>query len=24
LFLIGIHKINPLFYNLDYREFLRW
>lgn len=23
LFLIGIHKINPLFYNLDYREFLR-
>ncbi len=21
LFLIGIHKINPLFYNLDYREF---
>ncbi len=23
LFLIGIHKINPLLYNLDYREFLR-
>lgn len=23
LFLIGIHKINPLIYNLDYREFLR-
>lgn len=23
LFLIGIHKINPLTYNLDYREFLR-
>ena len=24
LFLIGVHKINPLLYNLDYREFLRW
>ena len=23
LFLIGVHKINPLLYNLDYREFLR-
>ena len=23
LFLIGIHKINPIEYNLDYREFLR-
>ena len=23
LFLIGIHKINPLLYDLDYREFLR-
>jgi len=23
LFLIGIHKINPLLYNLDYTEFLR-
>jgi len=23
LFLIGVHKINPLIYNLDYREFLR-
>jgi len=23
LFLIGVHKINPLQYNLDYREFLR-
>lgn len=23
LFLIGVHKINPLVYNLDYREFLR-
>ena len=23
LFLIGIHKINPLLYNLDHREFLR-
>jgi DNA polymerase III alpha subunit len=23
LFLIGVHKINPLLYNLDHREFLR-
>jgi DNA polymerase III alpha subunit len=23
LFLIGIHKINPLMYKIDYREFLR-
>jgi DNA polymerase III alpha subunit len=23
LFLIGVHKINPLLYNLDYTEFLR-
>ena len=23
LFLIGIHKINPMLYNLDHREFLR-
>ena len=23
LFLIGVHKINPIQYNLDYREFLR-
>jgi DNA polymerase III alpha subunit len=23
LFLIGVHKINPLLYNLDYKEFLR-
>lgn len=23
LFLIGVHKINPLMYQLDYREFLR-
>ena len=23
LFLIGVHKINPMLYNLDYREFLR-
>lgn len=23
LFLIGVHKINPLVYDLDYREFLR-
>ncbi len=23
LFLIGVHKINPLLYNLDYAEFLR-
>jgi len=23
LFLIGVHKINPLIYNLDHREFLR-
>ena len=23
LFLIGVHKINPLLYDLDYREFLR-
>lgn len=23
LFLIGVHKINPLIYQLDYREFLR-
>lgn len=23
LFLIGIHKINPMLYNLDYKEFLR-
>jgi len=23
LFIIGIHKINPIVYNLDYREFLR-
>lgn len=23
LFLIGVHKINPLIYNLDYKEFLR-
>ena len=23
LFLIGIHKVNPMLYNLDYREFLR-
>ena len=23
LFLIGVHKINPLLYKLDYREFLR-
>jgi len=23
LFLIGVHKINPLLYNLDYREYLR-
>ena len=23
LFLIGVHKIHPLLYNLDYREFLR-
>ena len=24
LFLIGVHKINPMIYNLDYKEFLRW
>ena len=24
LFLIGVHKINPLLYNLDITEFLRW
>ena len=24
LFLIGVHKINPMLYNLDYTEFLRW
>ena len=23
LFLIGVHKINPMLYNLDYKEFLR-
>ena len=23
LFLIGVHKINPMLYNLDYTEFLR-
>ncbi|OUU14252.1 MAG: hypothetical protein CBB97_25320 [Candidatus Endolissoclinum sp. TMED37] len=23
LFLIGVHKINPMIYNLDYKEFLR-
>jgi DNA polymerase III alpha subunit len=23
LFLIGVHKINPILYNLDHREFLR-
>jgi DNA polymerase III alpha subunit len=23
LFLIGVHKINPMLYNLDHREFLR-
>ena len=23
LFLIGVHKINPLIYDLDYTEFLR-
>jgi len=23
LFLIGVHKINPMFYNLDITEFLR-
>jgi DNA polymerase III alpha subunit len=23
LFLIGVHKINPLLYELDYKEFLR-
>ena len=23
LFLIGVHKINPMLYNLDYGEFLR-
>ena len=23
LFLIGVHKINPMIYNLDYTEFLR-
>jgi DNA polymerase III alpha subunit len=23
LFLIGVHKINPITYNLDWREFLR-
>ena len=23
LFLIGVHKINPLQYNIDYKEFLR-
>ena len=23
LFLIGVHKINPMLYDLDYKEFLR-
>jgi hypothetical protein len=24
LFLIGVHKINPIEYKIDYTEFLRW